>query len=215
MFLVPRSVWKNNTHLNSEFNALLRELVAIQSVLSERCSVLRPPLAEQRTRDSNHQQLPLHIPAVYSPSLPSFPSSFLPSFLLALSSHHRRTAGQLRRQSMLGLGAALGLKRKRERERQRGEAKREEGARVHDGSGRAGRYKESPVGSHRPPVSVASCPLLRLHTISQSLTAGVTAPRTIPVFALQLSLWSKDGGLQPACVHTVITGRLDGRLRPC
>lgn len=38
-------------------------------------------------------------------------------------------------------------------------------------------YKESPVSSHRPPVSVSSCPLLRLHTISQSLTATVKAPR--------------------------------------
>lgn len=28
-------------------------------------------------------------------------------------------------------------------------------------------FKESPVSSHRPPVSVSSCPLLRLHTISQ------------------------------------------------
>lgn len=48
-------------------------------------------------------------------------------------------------------------------------------------------YKESPVGSHRPPVSVSSCPLLRLHTISQSLTAGVKAPETNSVFTLQLS----------------------------
>lgn len=32
-------------------------------------------------------------------------------------------------------------------------------------------YKESPVSSHRPPVSVSSCPLLRLHTISQSGSA--------------------------------------------
>ncbi len=48
-------------------------------------------------------------------------------------------------------------------------------------------YKESPVGSHGPPVSVSSCPLLRLHTISQSLTAGVKAPETNSVFTLQLS----------------------------
>lgn len=38
-------------------------------------------------------------------------------------------------------------------------------------------YKESPVSSHRPPVSVSSCPLLRLHTISRSLTAVVKEPK--------------------------------------
>lgn len=36
-------------------------------------------------------------------------------------------------------------------------------------------YKESPVTSHRPPISVSSCPLLRVHTISQSLTVAAEA----------------------------------------
>lgn len=48
-------------------------------------------------------------------------------------------------------------------------------------------HKESPVTSHRPAVTVSSCPLLRLHTISRSLTAGVKAPKTDSVFTLQLS----------------------------
>lgn len=57
-------------------------------------------------------------------------------------------------------------------------------------------YKESPVSSHRPPVSVSSCPLLRLHAISQSFNSQGESTQH------QLSVYSSAQLVAAFCLKT-------------